>query len=213
MKKVINLGMFGLGLLLISGCSSSDNQANISEGAATVASTESESSQANVEETSETIEDLESETEGQDGIIAIGDYSADWSESWNGLDFKIDRVAIAEMTDEEVESQGIENNYIVMVNYVITNNGDKDFYTYPDQGVLVVEGQQVDAELFGSDDLGGEILQGVTKEGAVIYSVKNIEDVTAVKNIRLKWSANYDTDDWEEESHKDFDVTFDLNKQ
>lgn len=213
MKKVVMLGAFGLSLLLISGCSSSGNQANVSKGSATVASISTESSQTEIKETSETIENLEDETEGQDGIIAIGDYSAEWSESWNGLDFKIDRVAIAKMTDEEVESQGLENNYVVFVNYIITNNGDRDFNTYPEQGVLVIEGQQVDAQYFGSDDIGGEIMQGVTKEGAVLYSVKDIQDVTAVKDIRLKWSADYDTDNWEEDYHKEFDVSFDLTKE
>lgn len=213
MKKAVMIGAFGLSLLLISGCGSSGNQANVSKGSATAATESTSTSEEVLEETSETIEDLDSENEGEDGIIAIGDYTANWSESWNGLDFKIDRVGIAELTDEEVQSQGLENNYIVFVNYIITNNGDKDFNTYPEQGVLVIEGQQVDAQYFGSDDIGGEIMQGVTKEGAILYSVKDIQDVTAVKNIRLKWSADYDTDNWEEEYYKEFDVTFDLTKE
>ncbi len=46
-----------------------------------------------------------------------------------------------------------------------------DFDTYPDQATMVVEGQQIEAEMFLSDSIGGEILSGVTKEGIVTFSV------------------------------------------
>lgn len=203
MKKVSLLGFLSISLLLLGACGNSKGKTEVSKGEATVRTETVETSESSV---------AEETNKGEDGIVAIGEYTSDWSEDWNGLNFKIDKVAVAEMTDEEIAMKGIDNNYVVMVNYIITNNGDKDFNTYPDQGTIVIEGQQVDAEIFGSDNIGGEILQGVTKEGAVIYSVKNIEDVAAVKDIRLKWSASYDTENWDEDYYKDFDVTFDLTK-
>ena len=66
--------------------------------------------------------------------------------------------------------------------------------------------------MFLSDSIGGEILSGVSKEGIVTFSVPKIEDVSNVANIRLKWEADYDTDNYDEESYKEFDVTFDLRK-
>lgn len=152
------------------------------------------------------------ETSVNEGVLKRAEYKADFSEDWNGLVSTIDKVVIVELSDEEKESSMLDNNFVVQVYYKITNNGDKDFNTYPDQGVIVIEGQQVDSEMFGSDSIGGEIMKGVTKEGIVTYSVPKIENVDAVKDIRIKWSADFDTENWDEEFHKEFDVTFNLTK-
>lgn len=63
-----------------------------------------------------------------------------------------------------------------------------------------------------SDDLGGEILYGVIKEGLVIFLIFKILNVDNVLNIRLIWWVNFDIDNYNEEFLKDFDVFFDLIK-
>lgn len=205
MKKVY-LGVFiGVNLLFLSACSSPEGEKTVSKGSAT-AQTESivESSAENTTESS-TIE-------SNNATVDRAEYSANFSEDWNGLTTNINKVVIVELSDDEIEMQGLENKYAVQVYFEITNNSDMDFDTYPDQATMVVEGQQIEAEMFLSDSIGGEILSGVTKEGIVTFSVPKIEDVSNVSNIRLKWSASYDTENYDEDNYKDFDVTFDLTK-
>ncbi|MBE9878394.1 DUF4352 domain-containing protein [Enterococcus casseliflavus] len=205
MKKV-HLGVFiGINLLLLSACSSPEDEKTVTQGSAT-AQTESivESSAENTTESST--------VESNNATVDRAEYSANFSEDWNGLTTNINKVVIVELSDDEIEMQGLENKYAVQVYFEITNNSDMDFDTYPDQATMVVEGQQIEAEMFLSDSIGGEILSGVTKEGIVTFSVPKIEDVSNVSNIRLKWSASYDTENYDEDNYKDFDVTFDLTK-
>ena len=205
MKKVY-LGVFiGINLLFLSACSSPEDKKTVTQGSAT-AQTESivESSAENTTESSN--------VESNSATVDRAEYSANFSEDWNGLTTNINKVVIVELSDDEIEMQGLENKYAVQVYFEITNNSDMDFDTYPDQATMVVEGQQIEAEMFLSDSIGGEILSGVTKEGIVTFSVPKIEDVSNVSNIRLKWSASYDTENYDEDNYKDFDVTFDLTK-
>lgn len=201
MKKIRIISFTLLTSLLLVSCGTKKKDTKIeSKGNAVTQTTVSETQT----ETSTTTE--------PNGVLKRAEYKADFSEDWNGLITSIDKVVVVELSDEEKENSMLENNFVVQVYYKITNNGDKDFNTYPDQGIMVIEGQQVDSEMFGSDSIGGEIMKGVTKEGLVTYSVPKIENVDAVKDIRLKWSADYDTDSWDEEFHKEFDVTFNLTK-
>ena len=205
MKKVY-LGVFiGINLLFLSACSSPEDKKTVTQGSAT-AQTESI-----VESSAETTTES-STVESNSATVDRAEYSANFSEDWNGLTTNINKVVIVELSDDEIEMQGLENKYAVQVYFEITNNSDMDFDTYPDQATMVVEGQQIEAEMFLSDSIGGEILSGVTKEGIVTFSVPKIEDVSNVSNIRLKWSASYDTENYDEDNYKDFDVTFDLTK-
>ncbi|EUJ44393.1 hypothetical protein [Listeria rocourtiae] len=43
------------------------------------------------------------------------------------------------------------------------NSGELDFDTYPDQATVLVEGQQLEASMLASDNIGGEILKGAKK--------------------------------------------------
>ena len=205
MKKVYLSAFIAINLLFLSACSSPEGEKTVTQGSAT-AQTDSivESSAENT--TGSTIMESNSAT------VDRAEYSASFSEDWKGLTTNINKVVIVELTDDEIEMQGLENKYAVQIYFRISNNSDMDFSTYPDQSTLVIEGQQIEAEMFLSDSIGGEILSGVTKEGIVTFSVPKIEDVSNVSNIRLKWSASYDTDNYDDDSYKDFDVTFDLTK-
>ncbi|MDN3037220.1 DUF4352 domain-containing protein [Enterococcus faecium] len=197
-------------IVTLSGCGSTDNTSTTSGTATVQNDSTSESSsvvESSLDETTET-----SIVESESPSVNRAEYSADFSEDWKGLVTKINKVVIAELTDDELEKQGLENKYAVQVYFSIDNTSDTDFNIYPDQSTLVIEGQQIEAEMFLSDSIGGEILSGVSKEGIVTFSVPKIEDVSNVANIRLKWEADYDTDNYDEESYKEFDVTFDLRK-
>lgn len=201
MKKIRMISITLLTSLLLASCATKkEGVKEESKGNAVTQTTDSEN------------QTEASTTDEPNGVLKRAEYKADFTEDWNGLVTSINKVVVVELSDEEKENSMLDNNFVVQVYYKITNNGDKDFNTYPDQGVMVIEGQQVDSEMFGSDSIGGEIMKGVTKEGVVTYSVPKIENVDAVKDVRLKWSADYDTENWDEEFHKEFDVTFDLTK-
>ncbi len=99
---------------------------------------------------------------------------------------------------------------IIMVHFKVTPTRDIDFY--PTQGTLVTNGQQVDADSGNSDDFDGEISKGATQTGNVVFVLKNMADVNSIKNIRLKWDADYDTDNYDDDnSSKTYDITMNLN--
>ena len=147
------MGVFiGINLLFLSACSSPEDKKTVTQGSAT-AQTESivESSAENTTESST--------VESNSATVDRAEYSANFSEDWNGLTTNINKVVIVELSDDEIEMQGLENKYAVQVYFEITNNSDMDFDTYPDQATMVVEGQQIEAEMFLSDSIGGEILR------------------------------------------------------
>lgn len=203
MKKVY-LGVFvGINLFFLSACSSSKDEKTVTQGSATVQTV------STIESYNE-ITTERSTVESNNAVVERAEYSANFSEDWKGLTTNINKVVIVELSDDEIEIQGLKNKYAIQVYFEITNNSDMDFDTYPDQSTLVIEGQQIESEMFLSDSIGGEILSGVTKEGVVTFSVPKIENVSNVANIRLKWSASYDTDNYDDDNYKDFDATFDL---
>lgn len=159
-----------------------------------------------------TVENGTKSSGARDGVLKKAEYKAEYKEDWKGLETLISKVVIVEINDAEKANSMLDNNFVVQVYFTLKNNSDRDFNAYPDQGTLVIEGQQIDSEMFG-DNIGGEILKGVSKEGIVTYSVPKINDIENVKDIRLKWTADYDTDNYEEDFHKEYDVTFDLTKE
>lgn len=75
-------------------------------------------------------------------------------------------------------------------------NKSKDTNTiYPDQGILVTDtGKEVDADLFVSDDLGGDFRGEVTKEGQVYFFFDGqAKDVSEVHYL-INAAQNEDSD-------------------
>lgn len=208
MKKCV-VGLALLSIVVLSGCS--NKESSTSKGTADVIESATSSS-LTVESTDVSFDQLDEKVETSNPVVKRAEYTTSFSEDWKGLKESIGKVVVAELTDDEAEEQMLDNNYIVQVYFKIENNSDLDFDTYTDQSTLVIEGQQIEAEMFRSDDIGGEIMSGVTKEGVVSFSVPEISDVDNVNEIRLKWSASYESDNMDEESVKEFDVSFGLTK-
>ncbi|MBM6411746.1 hypothetical protein JNW94_14890, partial [Lacticaseibacillus paracasei] len=73
------------------------------------------------------------------------------------------------------------------------------------------DGQQVDGTNFSGDDFDGQISKDVDRDGTVVWALEKMDDPRSLKTIRLKWSANYDTDDMEDDNaNKDYDATINL---
>lgn len=151
------------------------------------------------------------EAKKEEGVIATQLYATKWSDDWKGLKTKITEVSIIKMEASAMETMMMEGEGIIAIKFELENNSDQDdFNTYPDQATLLVDGQQVDASMFGSDSVGGELLKSAKKEGVVNFEIPKLEDVKAIKKIRLKWTSSVDTDDYSDENIKEFDVTIDL---
>lgn len=141
------------------------------------------------------------------------DYNPNYSDSsWTGTKVNINKVRVIKVNtkkyydgDKTYPVQGI-----IMVHFKVTPNRDIDFY--PTQGTIVVNGQQVDADQGNSDDFDGQISKGATQTGNVVFVIKKMDNVNSVKSIRLKWDADYDTDNYDDDNFsKTYDVTMNLN--
>lgn len=85
---------------------------------------------------------------------------------------------------------------VVFVDMKVKNTSDQDVTFYPDQAVLVTDtGEQVESGLIG-DDLGGDFLGKVEKEGMAMWVLKDPDK--EVKTIKMIISAPYGTNDLED---------------
>jgi len=66
------------------------------------------------------------------------------------------------------------------------------YTTYPDQATLVTStGEQIVADMFLSDHLGGEIHEGVVKQGDVFFYLER-GAASEIEWVKLEWSSSYD---------------------
>jgi hypothetical protein len=112
--------------------------------------------------------------------------------SWNnlqninqgGVEIEITRIAIytkASLSKDDRELLNSHNGFydkktLCDLYFRVTNKSDKEMAVFPTQGLLRVGDEQVDLftySLFGTGDLSGDILPGVTKSGHVKFGLKN----------------------------------------
>ncbi len=135
---------------------------------------------------------------------------ADWSGKWEGLNFEIQKAVVSDKAPR-INDNGEEvvSSAVGVKMKVENTTSDKMYNTYPDQATLVTStGEQVEADMGLSDDLGGEIHEGVIKEGNLIFYLDRgkAEEITWIK---LKWNndysdpdGNYDNDLYHEQEVK-----------
>ena len=73
---------------------------------------------------------------------------------------------------------------VIALSVAVTNTNELTFNVYPNQGTLIAGNQQVDADIWTSDDVGGEIFSGVTKTGLVIFGLPNPVDIGTLDSLR-----------------------------
>lgn len=137
---------------------------------------------------------------------------AKWTEDFNGLKLDIQKVVV---TDKAPTAED-ENAKVsaVGVKFRVENTSDHMFTAYPDQAVLVTStGEQIDMpDMWISDDVGGDIHEGVIKEGNVIWYLERGQ-AEAIEWIKLEWLATdtalEDANDYEN-AYKTFSVKLDL---
>lgn len=130
----------------------------------------------------------EVETKEQSEDIWTYYNDATWSEDFNGLKTTIQKVVVTDKAPT-VEDESAEVS-AVGVKFSIENTSDHVFTTYPDQAILVTStGEQIDMpDMWISDSLGGDIHEGVIKEGNVIWYLERGE-VAAIEWIKLEWTS------------------------
>ncbi|MBZ9536901.1 hypothetical protein KGR20_22340 [Cytobacillus oceanisediminis] len=140
---------------------------------------------------------------------------AKWEDSWEGLKFTIQKAVVSDKAPGLDDSGNEITTSAVGVKMQIENTtSDKIYTTYPDQATLVTStGEQVDADMFISDHLGGEIHEGVIKEGNIIFYLER-GNAESIEWIKLTWSNSYEDPDgdYEKDLYKDTEVKLELKK-
>lgn len=174
------------------------------------------------EETDEVVEPKTEETATEaapeEEVVAEEDIwtyyeNATFEETWEGLKFNIDAVAVS----DEAPGYDDQGNEVVTsavgVKFKIENTtSDKVYATYPDQATLVTStGEQVEASLFESSGVGGEIHEGVIKDGDVFFYLER-GAASEITWIKLNWSSSYSdpNGNYDNDIYKDHAIKIDL---
>jgi hypothetical protein len=146
-------------------------------------------------------ENSSSDSTSNDTYSSVKNYNVNWSDnSWAGLNISIDKVDVGALKSPEETTDNAEANGIIRVHFTI-NNTQRDLSTYPNQATLQTsDGQQIDADLSDSDDIGGDFMQGTQKDGYVYFLVPTLGNASDITNIRLKFDGDYDTDNYEDDN-------------
>ncbi|TCI58320.1 DUF4352 domain-containing protein, partial [Exiguobacterium sp. SH0S2] len=91
------------------------------------------------------------------------------NETMGSVKFNVNKVQTSRLNvaEEYLDMfDGKDEVTLVVVNVTAENTVDDTIHFYPDQGTLVTNpGEQIDADLWFSDDVGGDFLGKVKKEG------------------------------------------------
>lgn len=166
---------------------------------------------------------LDSSTQKKANVLTVNDkdysfsknkdYTVDVSDDkWAGTKVKVDKVTIYKLVKKYKYKSASDGTFEVegFVKLHFSISPSRDIEIYPTQGTAIFDNREQQGPAF-SDAWDGEIAENVIKDGAVIIPVKSLKDVTALKNIRFKFDAYYDTDDDDDiNASHDYDITLNL---
>ncbi|WP_462406750.1 hypothetical protein [Gracilibacillus sp. Marseille-QA3620] len=203
MKKTLSvMGTLLLSLGILTACGGNEATKELEEN-------DTEKSEAKVN--SSDSENKEEATKEEDIWTYYED--ADWEGTWEGLKFTIQKAVVSDKAPM-VDDNGKEvTSSAVGVKMKIENTtADKIYTTYPDQATLVTStGEQVEADMWLSDNLGGEIHEGVIKEGNIIFYLERGK-AEEIDWIKLTWSNSYEDPDgnYDNDLYDDQEVKLEL---
>ena len=196
-----------LSLSLIA-CSSASKKAEISND-----STKKEDSAAKKEDKPKTDASTatSSDSSNKDDIWTYYN-GTQWSDNFDGLNLQIEKVVLSDKAPSIDNADKKES--AAGVKFKLTNTTKDKFTTYPDQAVLVTStGEQIDMpNMLISDHLGGEIDEGVTKEGNIIWYLKNTGTAKDITWVKLSWNAHKGAEDNLDNPTKKYEVKLELKK-
>jgi len=118
-------------------------------------------------------------------------YQAGWSTDFQGLKIEISQVSLSEQAPKVVSdtTEG-KHSSAIGIHFKLTNTASTAFTTYPTQAKLTTSSGLVLEDPHGTltDELGGEIQPGATKEGNVVYLLQPGQS-TDLTWLQLDWWA------------------------
>lgn len=109
----------------------------------------------------------------------------------NGIKVTIADVAVTDDAEIEEEGKTVKKSVVAVHMLVENTTADKVFNVYPDQATLTTStGEQVEVEMWNSDDIGGEIHEGVIKEGDIFFYLER-GHAEEINWIKLTFSGDY----------------------
>lgn len=203
MKKTLSvMGTLLLSLGILTACGGNEATKELEEN-------DTEKSEAKVN--SSDSENKEEATKEEDIWTYYED--ADWEGTWEGLKFTIQKAVVSDKAPMLDDNGKKVTSSAVGVKMKIENTtADKIYTTYPDQATLVTStGEQVEADMWLSDNLGGEIHEGVIKEGNIIFYLERGK-AEEIDWIKLTWSNSYEDPDgnYDNDLYDDQEVKLEL---
>lgn len=201
MTKLIKVFFVTMLILLLAACGGNEAKEELEEN-----DTQKATAKVGTEDKEEEVKE---EAAAQEEDIWTYYNDATWEEDFAGLKTTIQKVVVTDIAPT-VEDENAKAS-AVGVKFSIENTTDHLFTTYPDQAVLITStGEQIDMpDMWISDDLGGDIHEGVIKEGNVIWYLERGE-AEAIEWIKLEWSSENPEDENFDTAHHTHSVKLDL---
>ncbi|WP_342419871.1 hypothetical protein [Paenibacillus sp. FSL H8-0168] len=187
MKRTLSLTVAAIAaVVLLAGCGA--DKTAIKDETPTQAKVESqpakETSKAEPATTKEGAAPVETEKKDDDIWTYYND--AKWTDTWNGVTSSIEKVVVTDRAPKDGNTNDLTAS-AVGVKFKVENTTKKLYTTYPDQAELITStGEQVQADMVTSDHIGGEIEEGVIKDGNIIWFLKR-GHAADIKWIKMKW--------------------------
>lgn len=116
-----------------------------------------------------------------------------------------DAVASYGQSDLVINDEN-KDKVTVVVKFEIQNKNDFPINTYPCQATFITNtGEQVEADVIASESFDGEIFEGVTRDGYVLFNL-NKTKVDELKSFKMAWSTDHENgtdDNYDDDYYKD----------
>jgi len=142
----------------------------------------------------------------------------------SGVNQTVTEVSVFDNMTDAVKSYGQSDLVVndenkdkvtVVVDFEIKNNNKFMISTYPSQAKFVTNtGEQVEADTFASESFDGDIYEGVTKGGHVLFNLEKTP-IDDLKSFKMIWSTSHDNgtpDDYDDDYYKDNELEIVLKK-
>ncbi|OGX79815.1 hypothetical protein A6395_04220 [Exiguobacterium sp. SH31] len=202
--------LFALPLALLVGCGEADElKTTTTETEEVVVAEEPEEAP---EAETQTEEAEVQETELGTNQIHLKNKALDIMEAMGSVQFQVDKVQTSRLKVAEAyrdSFDGKDEVTVVVFNVIAENTVEDTISFHPNQSTLVTNtGEQIDANLWFSDDVGGDFLGEVKKEGNVFFFAESMPEELAELRLIVGGPTNTDYEKLAEESYEyKIDVT------
>ncbi|MGX7347811.1 hypothetical protein [Aerococcus vaginalis] len=148
---------------------------------------------------------------GESTLYAIQDINQTVTSGNFDINLKSAGLSLLKPNDDVKQMLGVEGDQVtsLVLEMDVTHNADSTESIYPDQGTIVTNnGSQIEADIFPSDEIGGDFFGNATKSGKVTFLFD--DDPETVNNIRYIVDAPHDEE--YNPSGEQIDFSFDIEQ-